>query len=81
MITPPAVTASNSKGFKRAMQIEQVHQNHFKFSEENKPPETKVDDMELAEKIKGGEREISDEPMQEDSEMGMEPTPSNVPPS
>lgn len=77
MLTPPAVNTANMNGCKTAMNIEKIGKNHYKFLEENKPPDTKVDSMELIKETKEEENVSTDVSMQEDSDMGLEFTPTN----
>lgn len=81
VMASPAVATNQLKDFRTAMNIEHIEKNHFRFAEENKPPDTKVDSMELIEETKEGDTVISEVSMQEDSEMGMEYATSNVPQS
>lgn len=71
MIPSPAGNIATMKGFRSAMHIEQVGHNHFKFSEENKPPDTLVVSMELTEDSKEKDNSSSEVLMQEDSDMGV----------
>lgn len=60
------------KDFSTAMNIERVGPLHFKFSEENKPPDSLADSMILVEEGKEQADINSEVPMQEDSDMGVE---------
>lgn len=68
------------EGYRTTMPIEQVGQNHFRFSEENKPPDSPVDNMVLGEDEKGTTSKSFEGLMQEDSEMGLEDPVISWPP-
>lgn len=66
------------KGFKTAMHIEQVSNNHFKFTEENRPPKVPIEVMECSEDDKGKANSSTEVQMQDEAEMGQEQTSTSL---
>lgn len=79
--TPTTGSTTAMKGVKTAMPIEQVGPNHFKFSEENKPPDAMVDSMELIEESNEKIISSSEGVLQEDCDMGLDTNPSDGSPT
>lgn len=46
IIPTPTDSSATLKGYKTAMQIEQISNNHFQFTEENIPPDDSMEGME-----------------------------------
>lgn len=79
IVTPPMESANPLKGFNSVMQIEQVSNNHFKFTEENIPPDNMEDPMEGMEDARIINNNKTVVLMQEDANMCVEtPTHSSI---
>lgn len=72
IVTPPSESSTILKGLKSAMQVEQVSNNHFKFTEENRPPDDMDASMDPMEETKANENSNLAVIMQEDSDMSTE---------
>lgn len=75
IIPPSSGSTTSMKGFKSAMHIEQVSPNHFKFTEENRPPDKMTESMEIIEGNEGKTSPSIDTLMQEDSDMDLDLPP------
>lgn len=71
IITISSESAAPLKGFKTAMQIEQISNNHFQFTEENIPPNDIADSMEVMEEGKEIDNSNMVVTMQEDANMNV----------
>lgn len=69
------------KGIQTAMNIEHIENNHFRFSEENRPPDGLSDSMEVMEENKEKDMDSTETPMQEDNVMGMNIVSTHVSPT
>lgn len=67
----PTSTASTIKGFKSAMHIEQVSNNHFIFTEENKPPDSMMESLDPMEETKEEDSSNAVVLMQDDKVFGV----------
>lgn len=71
IISIPSESTTPSKGVKTIMPIEQLSANHFKFTEENVPPDEMEDSMKLMEEGKEIDNNNMDVIMQEDVAMNV----------
>lgn len=72
----PSETTTPLKGYKTAMQIEQVSNIQFRFTEENKPPDTVAEIVDLMEEVNEDEGNNMVVLMQEDKDTSGKQPPS-----
>lgn len=78
IVTVQPEKINTMKGFKTAMHIEQVSNNHFKFTEENRPPKVPIEVMECSEDDKGKANSSTEVQIQDEAEMGQEQTSTSL---
>lgn len=71
-------SATPPKGFKTGIQGDQHNTNHLKLIEENKPPDAIGESMDYMEEIKENDSSNTVVLMQDDKDMGVGISPSQV---